>query len=309
VEATAVSVTDMTTAIESAVDDGDSVYLAGFTHLIPFAAGHELIRQGYEGLTLVRATPDLVYDQLIAAGCADAVTFSWAGNPGVGSLRAFRRAVEDGVPNGLELDEYSHFGLTSRLAAGAQDLPFVPLRTFLGSDYPAVNENIRVIENPYDPDEQVAVVPPLTPDVAVVRAQRADRDGNAHVWGIQGELVEAAFAADTVVLTVEELVDESVIRSDPNRTAITGDVVDYVVEEPFGAHPSYAQGYYDRDNEAYLAWDETSRTHEGTLAWLDEWVHGVEDRTEYMEKLGAERLLELLPKTDYNTPINMGAYP
>ncbi|MFC7234733.1 CoA transferase subunit A [Halosegnis marinus] len=302
------TVVDMETAIDGALSDGDSLYLGGFTHLIPFAAGHEIIRQGYDDLHLVRATPDLVYDQLIAAGCATAVTFSWAGNPGVGSLRAFRRAVEDGVPHEVEIDEYSHFGLTSRLSAGARDLPFVPLRTFLGSDYPEVNDNIRVVENPYDPDEEVAVVPPLKPDVAVVSAQRADEDGNAQIWGIQGEIVEAAMAADTVVLTVEEVVDESVVRSDPNRTVIPDDAVDFVVEEPFGAHPSYAQGFYDRDNDAYLEWDEVSGTHEDTLAWLDEWVHGVENRREYMEKLGAERLLDLLPKRNYATPVDMGGY-
>lgn len=301
-------VVDMQTAVSGALDDGDSLYLGGFTHLIPFASGHEVIRQGYEDLTLIRATPDLVYDQMIAAGTASAVVFSWAGNPGVGSLRAFRRAVEDGVPNPVDIDEYSHFGLTSRLAAGAKNLPFVPLRTFVGSDYPEVNEHIKIIDNPYDPDEQIAVVPPLNPDVAIVRAQRADADGNGQIWGIQGEIVEAAFAADTVVLSVEEIVDERVVRSDPNRTVIPSNVVDYVVEAPFGSHPSYAQGHYDRDNDAYLEWDEVSTTHEGTQDWLEEWVYGVADREEYMAKLGAERLLDLLPKTNYSTPVDMGRY-
>lgn len=299
----------MDTAIRRSVQDGQSIYLGGFTHLIPFSAGHEIIRQGYEDLNLIRATPDLVYDRMIAAGCARKVTFSWAGNPGVGSLRAFRRAVEDGVPNQVEVEEYSHFGTVSRLAAGAQGLPFLPLRTFVGSDLIDVNDAIQTVDNPYEggPDE-VAVVPPLTPDVAVVRAQRADTEGNAHLWGIHGETVEAAFAADTVVLCVEEVVDESVIRSDPNRTEIPESTVDFVVEDPYGSHPSYAQGYYDRDNEAYLEWDRASESHESTIEWLDEWVYSMDDHIDYLEKLGTERLLELQPNTNYATPIDMGRY-
>lgn len=303
------TVTDIRSAISNGLSNGDCLYLGGFTHLIPFSAGHEIIRQEYERLDLARATPDLIYDQMIAAGCADRVTFSWAGNPGVGGLRAFRRAIEDGVPCGIEIDEYSHFGLVSRLEAGARDLPFAPLRTFVGSDYPEHNDNIRFVENPYDegPDE-IPTVPPLKPDVAVVRAQRADESGNGQLWGILGEMVEAAFAAETVILSVEDLVDEHVVRSDPNRTMIPGEVVDYVVEEPYGSHPSYAQGYYDRDNDAYLAWDESSETHESTEAWLDEWVYSVENRDEYLRKLDTERFLDLQPKTNYATPIDMGEY-
>lgn len=300
---------DMATAISNAVHEGQSLYLGGFTHLIPFAAGHEVIRQELTDLELIRATPDLVYDRMIAAGCASKVTFSWAGNPGVGSLRAFRRAVEDAIPNSISIEEYSHFGLVARLAAGAQGLPFVPLRTFAGSSLPAHNTAIRTVANPYEdgPDE-MHVVPPLTPDVAIVRAQRADAQGNAQLWGILGETVEAAFAAETVVLSVEELVDERVIRSDPNRTAIPGTIVDYIVEEPYGSHPSYAQGYYDRDNEAYLDWNKISRTHDSTMVWLDDWVYSVNDHTEYLEQLSSERLLALQSQTDYATPINVGSY-
>ncbi|MEY7851663.1 CoA transferase subunit A [Natrarchaeobius sp. A-rgal3] len=301
--------TDVDRAISDALSNGQSLYLGGFTHLIPFGAGHEIIRQGFEDLDLIRATPDLVYDQMIAAGCARKVTFSWAGNPGVGSLRAFRRAVEDGVPNEVSIEEYSHFGMVSRLAAGAQDIPFLPLRTFVGSDLPEHNDRIKMIENPYEGGvDRIPVVPALNPDVAVVRAQRADEYGNAQIWGIPGETIDAAFAADTVILSVEEIVDESVIRSDPNRSVIPGSIVDYVAREPYGSHPSYVQGYYDRDNQAYLEWDEVTETHESTVEWLEEWVYGVEDRAEYVEKLDASRIVDLDPKPNYATPIDMGEY-
>lgn len=298
-------VTSMKQAISTAISDSGSVYLAGFTHLIPFAAGHEIIRQEYTDLEVVRATPDLIYDQMIAAGCVGKVTFSWAGNPGVGSLRAFRRAIEDGVPNPIELEEYTHFGLVMRLYAGAVGLPFVPLKTFSGSDLPAENDNIRSVQSPFG-DEEVYAVPPLNPDVAVVRGQRADENGNVHLWGIPGEHKEAALASDTVILSVEEIVDESVIRSDPNRTLVTADDIDYIVEEPYGSHPSYAQGYYDRDNDAYLNWDEVSQTHESTREWLDEWVYSVADRDEYIRKLSSDRLLDLQTGNAYSEPINMG---
>lgn len=298
-------VKSMEQAISTAVSDGDCIYLAGFTHLIPFAASHEIIRQGYTNLEVARATPDLVYDQMIAAGCVDKVTFSWAGNPGVGSLHAFRRAVEEDVPNPIELEEYTHFGMTMRLYAGAVDLPFVPVKTFAGSDLPAKNDNIRPVQSPFG-NEELYAVPPLHPDVAVVRGQRADENGNVHLWGIPGEHKEAALASDTVVLSVEETVDESVIRSDPNRTLVTADDIDHVVEEPYGSHPSYAQGYYDRDNEAYLNWDEESRTHEDTQEWLDEWVYGVADRDEYIRKLSSDRLLDLQTGNAHSTTINMG---
>lgn len=301
------TLTTMAEAIGEGVSDGDRVYLAGFTHLIPFAAGHEIIRQGIGDLDLVRATPDLVYDQLIAAGCARKVTFSWAGNPGVGSLPAFRRAAEEGVPTGIELEEYTHFGMIAALKAGAANLPFAPLRGFIGSDLPEHNENIARVESPFG-DDYVYAVAPIEPDVAVVRAQRADETGNAHQWGIQGETKLAALAADTVILTVEELCSETTIRSDPNRTLITAEDVDYVVEDPFGSHPSYAQGYYDRDNETYLEWPDIAGDADRVESWLDEWVYGVENRREYVEKLGVDRLLELQPGSAYATPVDMGAY-
>jgi glutaconate CoA-transferase subunit A len=273
-------------AIARYIHDGSVVAIEGFTACICFAAGHEIIRQGRRDLTLCRMTPDLIYDQMIAAGCARKLVFSYLGNPGVGSLHAVRRAVEKGIPAPLEIEEYSHFGMAGRYMAGAYGLPFFPLRSYTGSDMPKVNPLIRTVESPYG-DGAIAVVPPLRPDVTIVHAQRADREGNTQVWGLLGVQKEAAFAAAHVVVVVEEIVDESAIRADPNRTLIPGLVVDALVCEPYGAHPSYAQGYYDRDNDFYLRWDEISRDEAGTRAWLDEWVYGVRDRAEYVRRMGA----------------------
>ena len=291
-------------AISKYVDDGDTVYAAGFTHLIPFAAGHEIIRQGKKGLTLARATPDLVYDMMVAAGCAKKVIFSYMGNPGVGSLRIVRSAIERGE---LEWDEYSHFGMITRLQAGASGLPFLPMNQTGATDLENVNPNIKRIPDPYG-GKDVIVVPALNPDVAIVHVQRADANGNAHLWGIIGEQKEAAFAAKKVILTAEEIVDESVIRSDPNRTMIPGIVVSAVCHVPFACHPSYAQGYYDRDNEFYLAWDKVSESVESVKAWLDEWVHGVKGRDEYWQKLGNETHERLKVKARYSEQINYGNY-
>ncbi|MDO8756593.1 MAG: CoA-transferase, partial [Elusimicrobiota bacterium] len=234
----------MKDAVASLVKDGDTVVIEGFTHLISFAAGHEIIRQKKKNLTLARLTPDLIYDQMIAAGVAKKLIFSWAGNPGVGSLHAFRRAVEAKPPT-LEIEEYSHFGMVARLSAGAANLPFWPLKNYEGTDIPKVNPLIKSVDCPYT-GEKLATVPALRPDVTIVHAQRADAGGNTQVWGLMGVQKEAAFASKRVIVVVEELVDESVIRQDPNRTLIPGLQVDAVVVEPWGAHPSYAQGYYDR---------------------------------------------------------------
>jgi glutaconate CoA-transferase subunit A len=295
----------MKEAVSKFVRDDETVYLAGFTHMIPFAAGHEIIRQKRKGLTLARATPDIIYDQMIAAGCAKKVVFSYAGNPGVGSLRCFRRALEKGQPNKIEIDEYTHFGLSGRLFAGATNMPFLPMRTNLGSDLPPFNKNMKTIQDPYTGDT-VSVVPPLKPDVAVVHVQRCDSNGNAHIWGIIGEQKDAAFASKKVIISAEEIVDESVIRSDPNRTLIPDFVVHAVVHEPWCAHPSYTQGYYDRDNEFYMQWDEITKEHDTTMKYLDEWVFGVQDRNEYMRKMPAEKLLKLKPKAAYCTPVDYG---
>ena len=277
-------VVTMREAIATHVHDGDTVVIEGFTHLICFAAGHEIIRQGRRNLTLCRLTPDLIYDQMIAAGCARKLVFSWAGNPGAGSLHAFRRAVEGKGPP-LELEEYSHFGMVARLCAGASRLPFWTMRNYMGTDLPAVNPAIRTVTCPYS-GEVLATVPALNPDVTVVHAQRADAEGNTQIWGLLGVQKEAAFASGRVIVVVEELVDQSEIRADPNRTVIPGLIVDAVVIEPWGAHPSYAQGYYDRDNEFYLNWEPISRDPAALSRYLDEFVHGVEDRRGYVERCG-----------------------
>ena len=291
-------------AIANYVNDGDIVYAAGFTHLIPFAAGHEMIRQGKKDLTLARATPDLIYDQMVAAGCARKVIFSYMGNPGVGSLRIVRTAIEQGK---LEWEEYSHFGMITRLQAGAAGLPFLPMKQTGATDLEKVNPNIKRIPDPFG-GKDVIVVPALHPDVAIVHVQRSDADGNAHLWGIIGEQKEAAFAAQKVILTAEEIVDGSVIRSDPNRTMIPGIVVSAVCHVPFACHPSYAQGYYDRDNEFYLAWDKVSESAEATKGYLEEWVYGVKDRNEYWEKLGTDVHKRLEVPEQMSEPINYGRY-
>jgi glutaconate CoA-transferase subunit A len=287
-------VKSMRDAVAANVHDGDVVAIEGFTHLICFAAGHEIIRQRKRDLTLARLTPDLIYDQMVAAGVARKLVFSWLGNPGVGGLHAIRRRVEDADPAPLELEEYSHFGMVGRYTAGASNLPFFPLRSYFETDLPKANPLIRPIKSPYG-DETVYAVPPLKPDVTVVHAQRADADGNTQMWGLLGCQKEAAFAAERVIVVVEELVDEAVIRADPNRTVFPGLIVDAVVVEPFGAHPSYVQGAYDRDNRFYRDWDAIAREAETTQAWLDEWVYGVSGRAEYVDKLGAERVASLKP--------------
>ncbi|HSE68052.1 MAG TPA: CoA-transferase, partial [Gemmatimonadales bacterium] len=226
----------MKDAIADHVHDGDTLVIEGFTHLICFAAGHEIIRQGRRDLTICRLTPDLIYDQLIGAGCAKKLVFSWAGNPGAGSLHAFRRAVEQGTPP-LEIEEYSHFGMVARMSAGAAGLPFWPMKNYMGTDLPVANPLIKTVTCPYTGVE-LATVPALRPDVTIIHAQRADEQGNTQVWGLLGVQKEAAFASQRVIVVVEELVNESVIRADPNRTLIPGMIVDAVVVEPWGAHPS-----------------------------------------------------------------------
>jgi glutaconate CoA-transferase subunit A len=294
----------MKEAIARFVRDGDLVVMEGFTHLIPFAAGHEIIRQRRRDLTLARLTPDLIYDQLIAAGCARKLIFSWAGNPGVGPLHAFRRAVEQGKPRPLELEEYTHFGMVLRFTAGAWNVPFLPTRAFAATDLARHNPGFKTILSPYG-GEELGCVPALEPDVTIVHAQRADAEGNTQVWGLYGVQKEAAFASKRVIVTVEEIVGPEVIRADPNRTLIPGVIVSAVVREPFGAHPSFVQGAYDRDNDFYVEWDRISRDEKTLQAYLDEWVHGVPDRAAYARKMG-KRVEELRADEQPCAPVNYG---
>jgi glutaconate CoA-transferase, subunit A len=314
---TSSKVATMRDAIADVVRDGDTVAIEGFTHLISFAAGHEIIRQRKRDLTLARMTPDLIYDQMVAAGCARKLIFSWLGNPGVGGLGAIRRRIEPATSGGpadgpaglprLEIEEYSHFGMVGRYTAGAANLPFFPLRSYFETDLPRANPLIREIQSPYG-DGVVYAVPPLKPDVTIVHAQRADAAGNTQVWGLLGCQKEAAFAAERVIVVVEELVEEAVIRADPNRTIIPGLIVDAVVVEPFGAHPSYVQGAYDRDNAFYLEWDAITRDEAALQAWLRDWVFEVDGRAAYLEKLGPTRLEGLRPGPAPSGVVDYGEY-
>lgn len=296
--------TTLQDAIARLVHDGDTVYLAGFTHLIPFAAGHEIIRQGRRDLTLARATPDLVYDQMIAAGCARKVVFSWAGNPGVGLLRAYRRAAENGS---IELEEYTHYMMVARLAAGASRLGFMPVRSGRGTDLPRVNPKLKTVTDPFT-GEQLTAVPALVPDITVLHVQRCDEDGNAHIWGILGEQKEAAFAARRLIVTAEEIVPTELIRSDPNRVMVPGLKVDAVVHVPWCAHPSYAQGHYDRDNAFYIEWDKVSADEARLTDWLEELVLGTSDHDGYLDRIGRGRLERLRVGSRLAAPVDYGDY-
>jgi glutaconate CoA-transferase subunit A len=269
-------------AVARHVPDGACVALEGFTHLIPFAAAHELIRQRRRDLHLVRLTPDLVYDQLIGMGCARRLTFSWGGNPGVGSLHRLRDAVERHWPGPLELDEHTHAGLACAYAAGAARLPFGMLRGYLGTDLASANPRIRSVACPFT-GERLAAVPALNPDVTILHAQRADRAGNVSVTGIVGAQREAAYAASAVVVTVEEIVDA--LPPAMNAVVLPHFVVSAVVHCPGGAYPSYAHGHYARDNAFYKAWDAIARDRDGFLAWMQRHVLDVPDHAGFLAKL------------------------
>jgi glutaconate CoA-transferase subunit A len=241
--------------------------MEGFTHLIPFAAGHEIIRQGRRDLTLVRMTPDVIYDQLVGAGCARKLVFSWGGNPGVGSLHRFRDAVQNSWPVPLEIEEHSHAGMANRYVAGASGLPFAVLRGYTGTDLVAQTENIKPITCPFT-GETLTAVPAVNPDVTVIHAQRADRSGTVQMWGITGVQKEAVLAAKRSLVTVEEIVDD--FEPVPGQVILPSWAVTAVAEVPGGASPSYAQGYYERDNDAYKAWDAVGRDRETFTTWLAE---------------------------------------
>ncbi|WP_042694662.1 CoA transferase subunit A [Azospirillum sp. B506] len=267
-------ITPLRDAVASLVHDGDTVALEGFTHLIPHAAGHEIIRQGRRDLTLVRMTPDLIYDQLIGMGCATKLIFSWGGNPGVGSLHRFRDAVEQGWPHRLEIEEHSHAGMANAYVAGASNLPFALLRGYTGSDLPKVNPNIRFVECPFT-GEKLAAIPSVRPDVTVIHAQKADRRGNVLLWGILGVQKEAVLAAKRSIVTVEEIVDD--LEAPPNACVLPSWALSAVCPVPGGAYPSYAQGYSERDNRFYKAWDPIARSRDGFRAWMQRHVLDTDD--------------------------------
>jgi glutaconate CoA-transferase subunit A len=279
------AITTLRAAIAEHVHDGDAVALEGFTHLIPFAAGHEIIRQRRRGLHLIRMTPDLVYDQMIGAGCADRLTFSWGGNPGVGSAHRVRDAIENGWPGPLAISEHSHAGMAAAYVAGAARLPFGVLRGYLGTDLPAVNPQVRHVTCPYT-GEQLATVPALNPDVTVLHAQKADRAGNVLLSGILGAQKEAALAAKRLIVTVEEVVDD--LATPMNGVVLPHWVVTAVACVPGGAWPSYARGYYARDNAFYIAWDEVSRERAAFGAWIERYVRGTEDFAGFLAALRAD---------------------
>jgi glutaconate CoA-transferase subunit A len=267
------------------VRDGMTVALEGFTHLIPFAAGHELIRQQRRGLTLVRMTPDLIYDQMIGMGCATGITFSWGGNPGVGSLHRLRDAIEHAWPHAIRVDEHSHAGMAVRYGAGASGLPFGMLKGYAGTDLPAVNPTmIATVACPFT-GEELAAVPAIRPDVTILHAQQADREGNVLLRGIVGASREAAMAATAVVVTVEEVVEE--LDASMNAFVIPAWQVAAISEVPGGAYPSYALGYYERDNAFYLAWDAIARDRDAFAAWMTKHVIGTQDHAAFLRSVGA----------------------
>jgi len=295
-------------AVQKFVRDGQLVCFGGFTHAIPFSIGHEIIRQHKQHLTVCKETPDLIVDQLLAAGCIDKLMFSWAGNPGIGSLHGFRRAIEHQIPDQIKIEEYTHFITGARYMAGASGVPFMPVTTsVLASDLAKHSDVFKTIDCPFT-GKKICLVKAINPDVALIHAQRADRHGNTQMWGIVGSNREIAMASRDVVVSVEEIVDSEVVRRDPDRTVVPGFRVRAVVEDPWGAHPSYSQGYYDRDNQYYMDYENTTRTREGHEEFLKEWVFGVSNRKEYLKRLGTERMLSLKTKSYYSIPVDYGYF-
>jgi glutaconate CoA-transferase, subunit A len=277
-----VEVVELREAIAELVDDGDSVALEGFTHLIPTAGAHEIIRQGRKNLTLIRMTPDLIYDQMIGMGCAKKLIFSWGGNPGVGSLHRFREAVENGWPASLELEEHSHAGMSNRYVAGASNLPFAVLRGYVGTDLPKVTDTIAPITCPFT-GEELTAVPALKPDVAIIHAQQADSRGNVAMWGITGIQKEVVLSSRHTIVTVEEVVEA--FEPHHSQVVLPSVAVDAIAVVPGGAYPSYAHGYYARDNSFYEAWDEVGRDRERFREWMERHVLGTEDFAEHLESI------------------------
>lgn len=253
-------------AVAEFVADGDSLAMEGFTHLIPFAAGHEVIRQGRKNLELIRMTPDILYDQMVGIGCASKLVFSYGGNPGVGSLHRFRDAIENDWPHAIEIEEHSHAGMANRYCAGASDLPMAVMRGYVGTDL-VEHTNVKTVECPFT-GQTLAAVPALNPDVAIIHAQEADKQGNVQIWGIPGVQKEAVLAAEKSIVTVERIVDD--LEPRPGAIVIPTWVIDAVAEVPLGSHPSYALGLTERDNDFYRAWDKLSRDRDEFTKWMDE---------------------------------------
>ena len=275
-------ITTLREAIAALVRDGDTVAMEGFTHLIPFAAGHEVIRQGHKQLTLVRMTPDVIYDQLIGAGCAKKLIFSWGGNPGVGSLHRLRDAVEHDWPAPVEIQEHGHGDLSNAYVAGAAKLPFAVIRAYAGSDLPKHNDKIKFIECPFT-GEKLAAVPAINPDVTIIHAQKADQKGNVLLWGILGVQKEAILAARKAIVTVEEIVDD--LKAWPNACILPAWTLSAICCVPGGAFPSYAHGYYERDNRFYHAWDAISRERETFQNWIKTHILRTPDFSEFRRVL------------------------
>jgi glutaconate CoA-transferase subunit A len=304
-------VMSLSDAISEFIFDGASVSLEGFTHAIPTAAGHEIIRQGFKDLTLYRQTADIIVDQMLAAGCISTLVSSFVGNSSAGSLGEIRRRIEQSDPVHLNYVEYSHYGMVCRYLAGAQKLPFYPLKSYFGSDLPDVNDEIRKVTSPYPNEDgsfdEIYVVPPINPDVTIVHAQRADQWGNIQMWGLTGLQAEAVFAAEEAIVTVEEIVPDEIVRSDPNRTIIPSHAVSAVVQVPMGAHPSFTQGYYDRDNIFYRDWSAISGDKAKIAEWMTKFIYETKNHEEYIELLGEETFARLAVGDAFSTPINYGS--
>jgi glutaconate CoA-transferase subunit A len=278
-------ITTLSDAIRETVRDGDVVALEGFTHLIPYAAGHEIVRQRKRDLTVIRMTPDVIYDMLIGAGCVKKIVFSWGGNPGVGSLHRLRDAVEKDWPQPIEVEEHAHAGMAAMYAAGASNLPFGLLRGYIGTDLTKYNDRIKFIDCPFT-GEKLAAVPAHRPDVTVIHAQKADRKGNVLMWGVVGVQKEAVLAAKRSIVTVEEIVDD--LQAPPNSVVLPYWVIGQVCEVKGGAFPSYAQGYYARNNAFYKKWDDISKDRESFGAWMDKHIRSTKDFAEFKISLGGK---------------------
>ena len=286
----------MKEAVSRFIEDGDSVVMgAALESAIPFSAGHEIIRQGKKDLTLIGPISDMLFDQIIGSGCVKKVIAAWVGNVIMGVGYNMRRAMEEGIPRKIEINDYTNFAIALALHAGSLGIPFIPTKSLLGTGMMSEEQPFKGMECPYT-KEKLALVPALKPDVAILQAQRADEEGNTHFWGGSGVTKEAALAARKVLVVVEEIVSRKVIQRDPNRTLIPGFLVSAVIQEPWGAHPSPMQGYYNRDHEKYMTYHQESKDREGYLKWLKEWVLGLKDREEYLKLLGEEKIKSLLIK-------------